>query len=87
MPTLPTLTVSQAHFDRLVNAFPGTTLAEKDAAYKAWLTNLLIDYVMNKELQTLEIAFQTQRRAAEVDLLEQRRLKELSVIASLPPRV
>ena len=54
MPDLPTLTVSQAHFDRLVAAFPGTTGAEKAAAYKAWLTNRLIERVRAVESKRID---------------------------------
>lgn len=49
MPDLPTLTLSQNHYDRVVAAFPGDTLALKAAAYKAWLTCELIDYVQAVE--------------------------------------
>lgn len=75
MPDLPTLTVSQAHFDRLVAAFPGATLAEKAKAYKDWLTNQLIDKVLESEAANVEIALQQERV---------RRRQE--IIASLPPR-
>lgn len=76
MPTLPTLDVSQAHFDRLVAAFPGETLADKAAAYRAWLTNALIDHVEAVEAERLMWQQQEQLQTA----LQQLR-------ASLPPRV
>lgn len=75
MPDLPTLTLSQAHFDRVVAAFPGTTMAQKAMAYKAWLTNHLISQVEQSE----------QSRIAQ-ELLEQRLAAEQAVRDSLPPR-
>lgn len=75
MPDLPALTLSQAHFDRVVAAFPGGTLAEKAANYKAWLTGQLIDYVRMVETVRLE-------EAARIAIKTQ--IEE--VVASLPPR-
>lgn len=50
MPILPNLgDIPQDQFDRIVNAFPGATTAEKTNAYKAWLTNSLIDVVTSVE--------------------------------------
>lgn len=46
MPTLPTLTVTQAQADRLLAAF-GTT-----KAYKDWLKENLIQYVIDHESVT-----------------------------------
>lgn len=54
MPDLPTLTVSQAHFDRLVAAFPGNTLAEKAQSYRDWLTNRLIERVQIVESRKID---------------------------------
>jgi len=51
MPDLPTLTLPQDQFDRVVAAFPGATTADKAAAYKDWLTNRLIERVGNVEAQ------------------------------------
>ena len=51
MPDLPTISPTQAQFDRIVAAFPGATNAEKVAAYKSWLTNRLIDHVLHVESQ------------------------------------
>lgn len=76
MPTLPGKELSQAHYDRVVAAFPGNTPAQKAAAYDAWLTNHLIDRVMEVEAAAIQAS-----QAAELD----RRLAELR--ASLPPRV
>lgn len=53
MPDLPVITLSQAHYDRVVAAFPGATLAAKAAAYKAWLTGHLIDFVALTEARAL----------------------------------
>lgn len=75
MPDLPSLTLSQAHFDRVVAAFPGADLTAKAAAYKAWLTGQLIDFVGATEAQRLEAKFAAEKEAA---------LASLS--ASLPPR-
>lgn len=75
MPLLPTINVSQAHFDRLVAAFPGATLEEKSTAYKAWLINGLIDEVLKVE---------GAKYASEVQAENNRRRNEL--IASLPAR-
>lgn len=68
MPDLPPLTLSQAHFDRVVAAFPGTTLAEKSANYKAWLTGQLIDYVFGVEMRVLraQAEIQTQQKIADL---------------------
>jgi len=52
MPDLPGLTgLTQAQFDRVVAAFPGATAAEKTASYKAWLTNRVINQVVEVETQ------------------------------------
>ena len=75
MPTLPTLDVSQAHFDRIVAAFPGATLAEKAAAYQAWLTNSLIAEVERLEHQRIQATATAQVIAAMQ-----------AVTDSLPPR-
>jgi hypothetical protein len=75
MPDLPALTLSQAHFDRVVAAFPGNTLAEKASSYKAWLTGQLIDYVRMIETVRLEEAA---RIATKIKIDE--------VMATLPPR-
>lgn len=50
MPDLPAMTLPQDQFDRVVASFPGTTTAEKSAAYKDWLTNRLIDRVETVEM-------------------------------------
>lgn len=76
MPDLPTISVSQAHFDRLVAAFPGATAAQKVEAYRAWLTNGLIDHVQQVEMQTLE-----------AELNETRQQRQDALRASLPPRL
>lgn len=75
MPTLPGLDLSQAHYDRVVAAFPGSTLAEKAAAYRAWLANKLIEEVMRIEGLALDV---------ELGAEKTRRWKAIE--ASLPPR-
>ena len=75
MPDLPALTLSQAHYDRVVAAFPGTTLAAKAAAYKAWLTGNLIDYAALTEARRIDEAANASKAA---------RLAALA--ASLPAR-
>lgn len=76
MPTLPTLDLSQAHFDRVVDTFPGDTLAAKAANYRAWLTNNLIDHVELVERQRIQV---------EQSVELQERLTALT--QSLPSRV
>ena len=76
MPDLPTLTVSQANFDRLVAAFPGATLAEKAVAYKAWLTNGLIDFAQAVEARRID---------EEANTAKAQQLAALA--ASLPPKL
>jgi len=50
MPILPNLgDLPQAQFDKIVASFPGATLAEKSDAYKAWLTNRILDRVEERE--------------------------------------
>jgi hypothetical protein len=75
MPDLPTLSVSQAHFDRIVAAFPGQTMAQKGAAYKAWLTNGLIEFVRQIEARRLHEEMTAETEVA-LEALE----------ATLPPR-
>jgi len=76
MPDLPTITLSQAHFDRVVAAFPGDTTAKKIAAYRAWTVNNLIDFVEMVEVQAA-------RDAAAVQVTQ----KQAEILASLPPRL
>ena len=54
MPNLPTITLPQNHYDRVVNAFPGDTLAKKAAAYNAWTINNLIDFVGAAEMRKID---------------------------------
>ena len=75
MPTLPGLTVTQAQYDRIVAAFPGSTLAKKAVAYNEWLTNALIDYVRAAEIAAVNNEMNTLRAA-----------RLAAVEASLPPR-
>jgi hypothetical protein len=76
MPDLPTLTLSQAHYDRVVAAFPGATLGAKAAAYNAWLVNNLIDFVEAAEIRTID---------AETNAAKIARMTALT--ASLPSHV
>jgi hypothetical protein len=75
MPDLPTITVSQEHFDRLVEVFPGATLAAKADAYKRWLINRLIERVQ---------AVESQRITHEAQLAAAQAMEDL--VASLPPK-
>lgn len=76
MPDLPTLTLNQAHYDRVVQAFPGATLADKATAYKNWLTNNLIDFVQAAETAVID-------QAAAQDKSD----KLAALRASLPPKL
>lgn len=69
MPDLPILTVSQAHFDRIVAAFPGDTLAKKAAAYKAWSTNNLIQRVREVEVRKITEQAEAAKRAKIAELV------------------
>lgn len=75
MPDLPTLTLSQEHFDRVVSAFPGDTAGEKVASYRAWLSGMLIDFVRASETEKIEAAHRVQINA-----------EIAAVVNSLPPR-
>lgn len=68
MPDLPALTLSQAHFNRVVAAFPGSTAAQKTAAYRAWLVGHLIDYVHATEARAIDEVHNTAKAAALADL-------------------
>lgn len=63
MPDLPTLTLSQQHYDRVVAAFPGTDLTKKAAAYNAWLINNLIAFVRETEAKKLTDQYSAARAA------------------------
>lgn len=65
MPTLPTLTVTQAQADRLLAAFGST------AAYKEWLKDALIGYVIHQETKTQVQAVQDSAKTADKDLRAQ----------------
>lgn len=66
----------QEHFDRIVAAFPGDDLTAKANAYKAWLTNNLIDEVERAEVRQIDAATNADKAA-----------KLAALTASLPPRV
>lgn len=76
MPDLPTLTLTQRHYDRVVAAFPGADLATKATAYRAWLTNRLIERVEVAEMRRIDVESNTARDAAMAAL-----------VGSLPSRV
>lgn len=90
MPALPALTVSQAHYDRIVTAFPGDTLGEKAASYQAWNINALIDEVSRLEGERL-VVVNDERRAELMALLNgaeaQRETSLAALRASLPAKV
>lgn len=75
MPDLPAISLSEAHFSRVVAAFPGDTAAEKAAAYRAWVLGYLIDFVRAAEVSAHDRAAEAQREAAVA-----------AIAASLPPR-
>lgn len=79
MPTLPALDLSQEHFDRVVAAFPGATLAEKADAYRRWSYNNLIDFVLARETAVIEEDIRQQAESA-------RRARVQAVLDSLPTR-
>jgi hypothetical protein len=76
MPALPTLNLSQAHFDRVVAAFPGANLTQKAQAYNNWLVNNLIAFVEDSEMRVINAQAAAARDA---------KVAELEV--SLPPRL
>lgn len=74
MPDLPGKKLSQAHFDRVVAAFPGNTAAQKAEAYDVWLTNRLVERVQMVEARRIR---------AEMDVATTAALE--LVTNSLPP--
>ena len=60
MPTLPTLTVTQAQADRMLASFGS------QQAYLDWLKNNIIEFVLNKEAVERQKAWQVQEEAARV---------------------
>ena len=69
MPNLPTKSLSQEHYDRVVASFPGATAAEKATAYDNWLTNRLIERVQMVETSKLEAQATTLKDAAFAALM------------------
>jgi len=57
MPTLPTLTVTQAQADRMLAAYGS------QSEYTSWLKNAIIDFVIAKENQADSDAFYAQQQA------------------------
>lgn len=76
MPNLPIVNLSQAHFDRVVAAFPGDTGEEKTLSYQHWLVNNLIDFVEQREIAQLQMQHQQALNEAMDNIRE-----------SVPPRV
>ena len=62
MPDLPPLTLNQAHFDRVVNAFPGSTAAQKTQSYRNWLINRLIEFVETQEARAIDESANAHKR-------------------------
>lgn len=67
MPALPTFTVTDAAANRLLAAFDGTKDAQGAAiaptlAYKIWLQQGLIAFVLHKESQAVRAALETEIR-------------------------
>lgn len=87
MPNLPALDVPQAQYDRLVAAFPGTTPAEKAAAYRAWLTNRLIDYVLAREAVGVEVELQAIREARVKQIRDSLPARTPEVLSGAPVAV
>ena len=52
MPDLPTITVTQGQYDRLLEVFPGTP-AEKAQAYRQLVRDTLKTYVINSRIRTI----------------------------------
>jgi hypothetical protein len=74
MPDLPLISMSQAHYDRVVAAFPGVGAA-KAQAYVDWSINNLISYVEQVEYDKIDKEYQTQANT-----------KRQQIRDSLPPR-
>ena len=62
MPTLPTLTVTQAQADRMLATYGDV------ATYKEWLRVQIIDYVLRSEAQALDEQHNTTKGAALASL-------------------
>lgn len=63
MPALPTITVSQTHYDRLVTAMPGSNSEQKTTNYQNLVLNGLIGYIEQVEMEAMEAAQMTARQA------------------------
>lgn len=67
MPTLPTLTVTDAQATRILDAFKArfgtTTTAETVAAYKKWLATQVRGTVLAYEAEKMDKAYNDSKRA------------------------
>lgn len=68
MPTLPSITVTDAQLARITAAFPGATNVEKVAAYRDWLKAELREQVTRTELAALADQQNAARRAIADDV-------------------
>jgi hypothetical protein len=86
MPTLPNLgDIPQGQYDRIVAAFPGATGAQKVAAYRAWLTNRLIERVRYVETRKIDEQTEAAKKALLLELNES--LPPMQPDPDLPPYV
>lgn len=65
MPTLPSITVTDDQFARLARVIPGDTAAEKAAAYKQMVRDMLRGLVVEADLRDAREAANAAIREAE----------------------
>lgn len=65
MPSLPSITVTDAQYARLANVIPGATAAEKAAAYKEMVKDMLRAMVIEADLRDAREAANAAIRDAE----------------------
>ena len=63
--TLPSITVTQAQYDRLARIIPGDTAAEKSNAYKGMVKDMLRSLVIDADLRDAREAANAAIRDAE----------------------
>ena len=68
--TLPSITVTQAQYDRLARVIPGDTAAEKAAAYKTMVKDMLRALVIEADLRDAREAANAAIRDAEQAALD-----------------
>ena len=68
--TLPAITVTDAQFARLAKVIPGDTLAEKAAAYKTMVKDMLRGLVIQADLRDAREAANAALREAEQAALD-----------------